>query len=161
MHKLLPEERSAIVRAAQSPKYLDLRHRKLAYQLPDDGVAFVSPSTVYQVLKAKGLIHEWEPPRADACDGELKVTRANQMWHTDITYIPIGGSYGYLISVLDGYSRYIVHHELCLRRIRKNNDIVPKRIEPPPQFCSIIVPKVRQSPKECNGGDCIRVRSNL
>lgn len=113
-HKLLPEERSAIVQAAQSPKYLDLRHRKLAYQLQDDGVVFASPSTVYRVLKAEGLIHEWELPRADTCDGEIKVTRANQVWHTDITYIPIGDSFAYLISVLDGYSRYIVHYELCL-----------------------------------------------
>lgn len=113
-HKLLPEEREAILQAARSREYIDLRHRKLAYQLQDDGVAFVSPSTVYRVLKAEGLVHEWTLPRADTCDGEIEVTRPNQMWHTDITYIPIAGTRAYLFIVLDGYSRYIVHHELCL-----------------------------------------------
>ncbi len=113
VHKLLPEEREAILEAARSGKYADLRHRKLAYALQDDGVVFVSPSTVYRVLKAEDLIHQWELPNADKNDGKVPADRPNEIWHTDITYIPTGASHTYLISVLDGYSRYIVHHELC------------------------------------------------
>lgn len=33
-------------------------------------------------------------------------------WHTDVSYINIDGTFYFLTSVLDGYSRYIVHHEL-------------------------------------------------
>lgn len=112
-HKILPEEQEAILQAARAPKYVDLRHRKLAYQLQDDGVAFVSPTTVYRVLKAEGLVKSWHLPERNSAEGEVKAVRPNEIWHTDITYIPVGRSHAYFISVLDGYSRYIVHHELC------------------------------------------------
>lgn len=112
-HKLLPEERDKILECARREDYAALRHRKLAYRLQDDGEVFVSPSTVYRVLKAEGLIETWELPEPTPATGEVEVTRPNQVWHTDITYIPVGDSHCYLISVLDGYSRYVVAHELC------------------------------------------------
>ena len=40
---------------------------------------------------------------------ELKVTRPNQVWGTDITYIPMANGFMYLIAVIDLYSRYTVH----------------------------------------------------
>ena len=39
----------------------------------------------------------------------LKVTRPNQVWATDITYIPMASGFMYLIAVIDLYSRYVVH----------------------------------------------------
>lgn len=36
----------------------------------------------------------------------------HQQWHTDIKYVNFRGTFLFLISVIDGYSRYIVHHEL-------------------------------------------------
>ena len=43
-----------------------------------------------------------------------KTTRPNQMWQTDFTYFKIiGWGWYYLSTVLDDYSRYIVHWELC------------------------------------------------
>lgn len=38
----------------------------------------------------------------------LKVDRPNQVWATDITYIPVRGGYLYLVAVIDLYSRFIV-----------------------------------------------------
>ena len=38
----------------------------------------------------------------------LKVERANQVWATDITYIPIQGGFLYLTAIIDLYSRYVV-----------------------------------------------------
>ncbi len=38
----------------------------------------------------------------------LKVTRPNQVWAMDITYIPLAGSHLYLVAIIDVYSRYIV-----------------------------------------------------
>ncbi len=32
--------------------------------------------------------------------------------HTDIKYINFNGTFLFLISVLDGYSRYVLHHEI-------------------------------------------------
>ncbi|MFG0262862.1 MAG: transposase [Novipirellula sp. JB048] len=38
--------------------------------------------------------------------------KPHEHWHVDISYINAGGTFFYLITILDGYSRYIVHHEL-------------------------------------------------
>ena len=38
--------------------------------------------------------------------------KPHQHWHTDIKYVNFRGTFLFLISVIDGYSRYIVHHEL-------------------------------------------------
>ena len=38
----------------------------------------------------------------------LKITRPNQVWSTDITYIPIANGFMYLTAVIDWYSRYVL-----------------------------------------------------
>ena len=38
----------------------------------------------------------------------LKITRVNQVWGMDITYVPIGNGYMYLVAVIDLFSRFIV-----------------------------------------------------
>lgn len=42
----------------------------------------------------------------------LKIIRPNQVWGTDITYIPVGTGYLYLVAIVDLYSRFIVSWEL-------------------------------------------------
>lgn len=42
----------------------------------------------------------------------LAITRPNQVWGTDITYIPVRGGFLYLVAVLDWYSRYVLSWEL-------------------------------------------------
>lgn len=39
----------------------------------------------------------------------LKITRANQVWQTDITYIPMAKGFMYLVAIIDVYSRYVVN----------------------------------------------------
>ena len=36
----------------------------------------------------------------------------HEHWHVDISYLNLGGTFYYLCSMLDGYSRYIVHWEI-------------------------------------------------
>jgi len=38
----------------------------------------------------------------------LEITRSNQVWSTDITYVKIRGGFMYLTSVLDWYSRFVL-----------------------------------------------------
>lgn len=38
----------------------------------------------------------------------LEITRPNQVWSTDITYIPLGKGFMYLTAVIDWYSRYVL-----------------------------------------------------
>jgi putative transposase len=43
---------------------------------------------------------------------ELKIVRSNQVWSSDITYIPIQNGFMYLVAVIDWYSRYVLAWEL-------------------------------------------------
>ena len=42
----------------------------------------------------------------------LKISRPNQVWCTDITYIRMVGGFMYLVVVMDWYSRYVISWEL-------------------------------------------------
>jgi putative transposase len=42
----------------------------------------------------------------------LDITRSNQVWCTDITYIPIGNGHVYLTAVMDWSSRYVISWRL-------------------------------------------------
>lgn len=57
----------------------------------------------------------------------LKVTRPNQVWATDLTYIPVRGGFLYLMAIIDLHSRYIVGWSLsntmeadwCVKTLRE------------------------------------------
>lgn len=38
----------------------------------------------------------------------LKIARSNQVWSTDITYIPMAKGFIYLVAIIDWYSRYVL-----------------------------------------------------
>ena len=40
--------------------------------------------------------------------GDMKITRLNQIWSADITYIPMKRGFLYLVAIIDWYSRYIL-----------------------------------------------------
>lgn len=42
----------------------------------------------------------------------VAIERANQVWSTDITYIPMRGGFLYLVAVIDWFSRYVLSWEL-------------------------------------------------
>jgi putative transposase len=39
---------------------------------------------------------------------DLEVTRPDQVWATDITYLPLAHGYGYLVAIMDWYSRAVL-----------------------------------------------------
>ena len=47
-YEALSEEKQAVI--AYARKHPELRHRELAWRMVDEGVAYVSPSTVYRIL---------------------------------------------------------------------------------------------------------------
>lgn len=93
----------------------ELSPRELAYSITDNKDYFVSESSVYRILKSRGLITSPAYIVMKASNEfKDKTTYANQMWQTDFTYFKIiGWGWYYLSTVLDDYSRYIVHWELC------------------------------------------------
>jgi len=93
----------------------ELSPRELAHRMIDQNGYFISESSVYRILKSRGLITSPAYIVMRAADEfKDKTTRVNQMWQTDFTYFKIvGWGWYYLSTILDDYSRYIVHWELC------------------------------------------------
>ena len=108
---LLRSEREAIVTYAKS--HSGEGYRRLTYMMLDDNIVAVSPSSTYRVLKAAGLLNHWNKVKTTSKgQGFDQPAKPHVHWHTDIKYVNFKGSFLFLISVIDGYSRYIVHHEL-------------------------------------------------
>jgi putative transposase len=111
LHRLLPEEVANITRLACRPEYADLSHRILAITIWEQGLGFVSFSTVYRVLKAHGLMtargHRGPHNGRSLAPVRKTLTGANQRWCWDISYLSTGekGIYLFLYLVLDEYSR--------------------------------------------------------
>ena len=76
---------------------------------------FVSEASVYRLLKSYDLITSPAYVVVKAGDEfRDKITRPNQMWQTDFTYLKVTGwGWFYLSTVLDDFSRYIVGWKLC------------------------------------------------
>ena len=93
----------------------ELSPRELAHHITDHKGFFISESSVYRILKQRALITSPAHLLMRAADEfKDKTTRINQMWQTDFTYFKIiGWGWYYLSTILDDYSRYIVHWELC------------------------------------------------
>jgi transposase InsO family protein len=102
-------------------------YRSLAYQMLDDDVVAVSPSSVYRVLKAAGRLdrRKWAPSKKGT--GFVQPTRPHEHWHVDISYLNLGGTFYYLCSVLDGYSRFIVHFEIRETMKEKDTETIVQR----------------------------------
>lgn len=108
---LLLSEREAILTYAKS--HPGEGYRRLTYMMLDDNIVAVSPSSTYRILKAAGLLNHWNKVKTTSKGhGFDQPAKPHVHWHTDIKYVNFKGSFLFLISVIDGYSRYIVHHEL-------------------------------------------------
>jgi len=75
-------------------------------------VVAVSPSSVWRVLGKAGLLSKWKGKPSKKGTGFEQPLQAHGHGHLDISYINISGTFYYLCSVLDGYSRFIVHWDL-------------------------------------------------
>jgi putative transposase len=80
----------------------------------------------------------------------VSIERPNQVWSTDITYIPMHGGFLYLVAVMDWFSRFVLSWELsntmetgfCLAALeaafrfgnRKSGTPIRARSSPRPTF---------------------------
>jgi transposase InsO family protein len=103
-------EREAILRFRA--EYPLEGYRRLSFMMLDAEVVAVSPSTVFRVLGAAGLLDRWSRRPSKKGTGFHQPSGPHQHWHIDISYLNLGGTFYYLCSILDGYSRSIVHWEI-------------------------------------------------
>src|SRR5271165_7200282 len=96
-------------------------YRRLTFMMLDAGVVAVSPASVWRVLQQAGLLSRWKGKPSRKGTGFEQPLQPHQHWHIDVSYINLGGTFYYLCSVLDGYSRSIVHWDL--RESMKEADV--------------------------------------
>ncbi len=78
-----------------------------------EDVAYASPSSVYRVLKNAGLLNRFNPVKIKGKGiGYEQPEGPHKEWHIDISYVNVLGTFMFLVAILNGYSRFVVHHEL-------------------------------------------------
>ncbi len=91
--------------------------RRLTVELQKMGYA-VGRKLVRRLMKVMGIEAMYPRPRTTQ-PGQghkiypymlngLNINRPNQVWQTDITYVPMKRGYMYLMAIIDVYSRYVV-----------------------------------------------------
>lgn len=125
-HWILQWEKEAIISYARHHPMEG--YRRLTYMMLDEDVVAVSPSTVYRVLKKAGLLNRWNVVSTNMKNrGFTQPDKFNEHWHIDIKYVNFKGTFLFLISIIDGYTRYIVHHELRTHMQESDVEIVVQR----------------------------------
>jgi transposase InsO family protein len=112
VYEVLPEERAAI--CAFALQYPKIGYRKLTWMMVDADTACVGESTVYRILSEADLLSRWKRSTASSGEYHFRPNAANQQWHTDVMYVWIAARFYFLLSFIDAYSRYIVHHKLLI-----------------------------------------------
>jgi putative transposase len=95
-----------------------LGSRKLVTVLKRDHGVDINRKRVQRLRRKIGHEAIWCKPRTSIPDHghrkypyllrDLKITRPDQVWCTDITYVPMPGGHAYLCAVMDWYSRKVL-----------------------------------------------------
>jgi putative transposase len=111
LHRLLPEEKKAVLMMAKKEEYADLSHRLLTVTAWDLNIFFVSFSSVYRILRSENLMAmrgiQRQHNRRSIPPVRKELTGPNQRWCWDISYLPTYEKriFLYLYLLLDEYSR--------------------------------------------------------
>lgn len=115
-------------------------YRRLTYMMMDADVAAVSPATTYRVLSHAGLLQRFAGRPSKKGDGFTQPVGPHEHWHIDIAYLNICGTFYYLCSILDGYSRYIVHWDIREAMTERDVEVILQQAREkfPEATCRII-----------------------
>lgn len=124
-HWLRAEEKQRIIHYATEHPLEG--YRRLTFMMLDEDVVAVSPASVYRVLAEAGLLRGQAKTPSRKGRGFEQPLSAHEHWHIDVSYINVSGTFYYLCSVLDGYSRYLVHWELRERMRERDVETILQR----------------------------------
>jgi transposase InsO family protein len=88
-------------------------YRMQCWEMVDRNVAFVSCSSVYNVIKRHDLGKKWAAATEMKKRGFDQPKAVHEQWHIDFSYIKIAGAFYYFPGILDGYSRRMLNRRLC------------------------------------------------
>jgi transposase InsO family protein len=99
-------------------------YRMLRYEMIDKNVAFVSCSSVYNVIKRYNLGKKWAEAVEMKKRGFDQPKAVHEQWHIDFSYIKVNGAFYYFLGLLDGYSRKMLNWRLCENMTGINAEIL-------------------------------------
>ena len=102
-------------------------YRRLTFMMLDADVVACSPTSVYRVLKAANLLAGSSPLPSKKGTGFVQPLKAHEHWHTDVSHLNIAGTFYFLCSVLDGFSRTIIHHEIREKMEESDIEVILQR----------------------------------
>lgn len=105
-----PDEVLAVTGFAR--RHPQMGYKRLTWLMVSKGIAALRPYQVRDVLRERGLIVSRPAPSQLALKRPLPPERPDQVWHLDLMYVGIGERWFYLVDILDGYSRFLVHWSL-------------------------------------------------
>ena len=124
-HWLTDEEKQAIL---DYEREFPLEgYRRLTFMMIDDDVAAASPASVYWVLKAAHRLQRPSPANDRKGKGFHQPDRAHRHWHIDFSHLNVCGTFYHICSIIDGYSRYVVHWEIRETMFETDAEIVVQR----------------------------------
>lgn len=106
----------------------------------DQDVAALLPWQVYDLLGQFGLIVRRPQEPAQTLRRPEPPKRADEVWHIDLMYLRLSGRWYYLVDIVDGYSRFLVHWSLNTTMLSETVTLTvqealdrldPKPAEPP------------------------------
>lgn len=124
-HWLTEEEKRAIL--AYEREYPLEGYRRLTFMMLDDDVAAASPATVYRVLKSADRLRWPSPTNERRGKGFHQPSGPHRHWHIDFSHLNVCGTFYHICSILDGYSRYVVHWEIRETMFESDAEIVVQR----------------------------------
>jgi len=124
-HWLTDEEKRAILDYER--EYPLEGYRRLTFMMLDDDVAAASPATVYRVLKSADRLQRPSPANQRRGKGFHQPSRPHRHWHIDFSHLNVCGTFYHVCSILDGYSRYVVHCEIRKTMFETDAEIVIQR----------------------------------
>jgi putative transposase len=105
------EEKEAVLNYAR--RHTELRHRELAWRMVDEEIVYLSPSTVYRILKTANLVCPWRRRMKRRREEAEKATRPDERWATDVMQIQVGTGTYFVVTFMDEYSRYLVYYAIA------------------------------------------------
>ncbi len=102
-------------------------YRRLTYMMLDADIVAVSASTVYRLLRKQGRLYRWNGAPSKKGTGFVPPKSPHAHWHVDVSYVNLSGTFYYLCTVLDGFSRSIVHWDLRESMTEQDIEIILQR----------------------------------
>ena len=127
-HILDEEVKKVVAYRTSAEENRNLGYRKFTWKMVDEDIAYLPESSIYRILRQFKLLGRAFKENDGALkEYENKPLYVHHHWHTDIAYVIMSGIHYYLIFMLDGFSRFLLHWELMTDMSRTSVDVFTQK----------------------------------